>query len=72
MGASRFVGRVGGLAVALGVGAIWFSGGASADTGTDSAAPSGGHTQAVHSDGAPSRAGWPTGPDRLRGGGERQ
>ena len=61
MGASRFVGRVGGLAVALGVGAIWFSGGASADTGTDSAAPSGGRTQAVHSDGAPSpaRAGRP-------------
>lgn len=35
--ASRLVGRVGGLAVALGVGAVWFSGGVAwADTGSDS------------------------------------
>ena len=35
--ASRLIGRVGGLAVALGVGAVWFSGGvASADAGSDS------------------------------------
>jgi hypothetical protein len=35
--ASRLIGRVGGLAVALGVGAVWFSGGVAwADTGSDS------------------------------------
>lgn len=32
MGAARFIGRVGGLAVALGVGAAWFAGAASADS----------------------------------------
>lgn len=38
MGAARFIGRVGGLAVALGVGAAWFAGGvASADSSSDSA-----------------------------------
>ena len=38
MGASTFVGRVGGLAVALGVGSAWFAiGTASADTGSESA-----------------------------------
>lgn len=35
--ASRLIGRVGGLAVALGVGAVWFSGGVAwADSGSDS------------------------------------
>lgn len=41
VGASRFVGRVGGLAVALGAGAVWFSVGvAHADAGSDSATTS--------------------------------
>jgi len=57
MGASLFVGRVGGLAVALGVGAAVFSGSglASADTGTpgaDSTAASNGSSQST----APSRS----------------
>lgn len=48
MGASRFVGRVGGLAVALGAGVIWFSGTAQADTGTDTAAGTGAQTRSSH------------------------
>lgn len=48
MGASTFVGRVGSLAVALGLGTAWFTVGAAyADTGSDSAADGG--TQTTHS-----------------------
>ena len=49
MGASRFVGRVGGLAIALGVGAAWFAvGAAAADPGSDSPTASDSRAQASH------------------------
>ncbi len=48
MRASRFIGRVGGLAVALGAGTAWFAvGAASADTGSAST-DSGGRAQTAH------------------------
>ncbi|MCW1960122.1 MAG: peptidase S15 [Mycobacterium sp.] len=46
---SKFVGRVGGLAVALGVGAAWFAvGEAAADTGSDPARTTDSRAQAAH------------------------
>ncbi len=55
MGASRFVGRVGSLAVALGLGTAWFAVGAAyADTGSDTASDGG--TQTTHSRSVSSRS----------------
>ena len=54
MEASRFVGRVAGLAVALGVGSVWLAvGTACADTGADSTASAGSRTHATQARGLP-------------------
>lgn len=52
MGASKFVGRVGSLAVALGLGTAWFAvGAAAADTGSDSATAPDRGSQTTHTRG---------------------
>lgn len=57
MGASRFIGRVGGLAVALGAGAAWFAVGvASADTASASPSGAGERSHAKGVDSATSRS----------------